>query len=181
MSAGVKTPPDVAAKIVALYRDGIEYDEITRQTNISLFGIQRVLKRAGIPCDRKHQRRQARKAVPTDDPAVYRLALPSGEFVLVDADIAEKMARYCWHMGNSGYARAKVKPGKHVILHRFIMGDPPSNGLMVDHINRDRLDNRRANLRWVTATENARNQDKEAAERKRQETLRLKRIQAVAQ
>lgn len=40
-------------------------------------------------------------------------------------------------------------------LHRLILDAP--RGLQVDHINRDRLDNRRSNLRLVTQAQNAQN------------------------
>ena len=37
------------------------------------------------------------------------------------------------------------------------MGDPPDSNLEVDHINHDRLDNRRENLRWTTRSQNVAN------------------------
>ena len=41
---------------------------------------------------------------------------------------------------------------KLIPMHREITAAP--NGLMVDHINHNGLDNRRANLRFATATQN---------------------------
>lgn len=56
----------------------------------------------------------------------------------------------------SGELRARTK-WTTLSLHRLLMGQPPANNMMVDHINRNTLDNRRENLRWATAVENARN------------------------
>lgn len=60
---------------------------------------------------------------------------------------------------NGGYRQLKID-GKSVLAHRFIWetanGSVP-NGLFVDHINGKRDDNRIANLRLVTAAQNAEN------------------------
>ena len=45
-----------------------------------------------------------------------------------------------------------------IALHRLVM-EPVPDGLVVDHINRDTLDNRKANLRIVTQQENTWNCD----------------------
>lgn len=42
---------------------------------------------------------------------------------------------------------------KHVKVHHLVMGKP-RKGLEVDHINRDKMDNRRENLRFVSRQEN---------------------------
>ena len=42
--------------------------------------------------------------------------------------------------------------GKTTLMHRLIMGSP--RGRQIDHINHDGLNNRRANLRVVTAQQN---------------------------
>lgn len=58
----------------------------------------------------------------------------------------------------NGYAvlRKKTKAGRvRLALHRLIMSAP--QGFEVDHINHNRLDNRKANLRLCTRSENSRN------------------------
>lgn len=42
-------------------------------------------------------------------------------------------------------------------MHRVVAGEPPC-GLEIDHINGNGLDNRRANLRFVTHAQNLANQ-----------------------
>ncbi|MCF7552215.1 HNH endonuclease [Pseudonocardia sp. WMMC193] len=45
-------------------------------------------------------------------------------------------------------------------LHQLIMGDPPREGLVIDHKDRDKLNNRRSNLRWATRSQNKANSGK---------------------
>jgi hypothetical protein len=59
---------------------------------------------------------------------------------------------YRWSLGSHGYAKS-TKLGS--TLHRFLMGTNAK--LEVDHINRDKLDNRRKNLRFVTPQANCLN------------------------
>jgi hypothetical protein len=81
-----------------------------------------------------------------------------GRVALVDEADLPVVAGYCWHVSAQGYAVASVGPRaarRRVVMHRLIC--PPPDGLEVDHINGDKLDNRRANLRAVTRAENAQN------------------------
>ena len=62
---------------------------------------------------------------------------------------------------NTGYMRLNLnrfKILKHrIIALQFIPNDDPETKIQIDHINRDKLDNRIENLRWVTAKENLQN------------------------
>lgn len=60
---------------------------------------------------------------------------------------------------SNNYLGIKFK-GKHYLVHRLIAETfilNPENKPEVDHINRNRGDNRIENLRWVTSSENKRN------------------------
>ncbi len=79
----------------------------------------------------------------------------SGKFALVDDEDYERVTRNAWHISQEGYVVAGVGPRKavkHVSIHRIILDAQP--GEVVDHINHDKLDNRRDNLRITTNKHN---------------------------
>lgn len=80
-------------------------------------------------------------------------------WALVDEADVPLIQDHIWRLHNAGYAHTWVDRGAHrgMGMHRLIMGLEHSDGLEVDHINGDRLDNRRSNLRVVTHAENAQN------------------------
>lgn len=77
----------------------------------------------------------------------------------VDADVAPELTRYRWHLHSAGYAARRATRSERnsyiLLMHRAVV-DPP-DGMEVDHINGDHLDNRRSNLRVATKAENAQN------------------------
>ena len=85
--------------------------------------------------------------------------------VQVDPDIAEWWEEYKFQdtkKPRKGFIATNGYPvfGKHQThLHHIVVGHPPK-GFMVDHINQDKLDNRRENLRITTRAVNAVNSDK---------------------
>ena len=71
-----------------------------------------------------------------------------------DAEDAEFVEAYPWCLTN-GYP-ATCFEGKTQYLHRLLLN--AQLGTIIDHINGDKLDARRCNLRFVTHAENLQNQ-----------------------
>ena len=78
------------------------------------------------------------------------IPLKRGSHALIDVDDFERVTALRWRVTPNGYALAS----NGLLMHRLVAGTPL--GSFTDHINRDRLDNRRKNLRICTSTENAR-------------------------
>lgn len=75
------------------------------------------------------------------------------DFALVDDEDFEYLNQWKWKKSN-GYAVRTTRNGKRwrtIKIHRLVISALPNT--IVDHINRNRLDNRRSNLRIVTASE----------------------------
>jgi len=81
---------------------------------------------------------------------------------LVDDEDYVIVNKYSWYMVKYGYAVTNVKKtdGKQIMLkmHKLVTGTVGSGiKVQVDHINNNKLDNRRANLRVCSPAENKRN------------------------
>jgi len=79
-------------------------------------------------------------------------------YTLIDLEDKEQ-ANYKWHKSTSGYAIRKIDNG-FLRLHREVFG--AEKGQYVDHINMDKLDNRKSNLRLATSAQNKANKSKQS-------------------
>lgn len=83
----------------------------------------------------------------------------TGNDVIVDIDDIERLNSLGkWHENDSGYAVRRVVIGgkkQTLRLHRLVINCP--EGMIVDHLNGNRLDCRKKNLRICTQKENANN------------------------
>jgi hypothetical protein len=79
-------------------------------------------------------------------------------WTLVDDADLEWLSQWTWRLADGYAKRGVLMAGRYrnIFLHQLLCQCPP--GKSPDHINGDRLDNRRANLRPATVAENTRNQ-----------------------
>jgi hypothetical protein len=95
---------------------------------------------------------------------MIEITLTRGKIALVDETDFELVSSVQWAFdpgtrSRNGYAKGQIGKGrkdrKTVYMHRLIIG--AKRGELVDHINRNSLDNRRCNLRFATPTQSSSN------------------------
>lgn len=88
-----------------------------------------------------------------------RIPLTQGFFAIVDDEDYERVSKFKWRaivQGKSVHAARMIwNKGKqlHIKMHRFILNAP--DGMFVDHINYNCLDNKRVNIRLCTPQESS--------------------------
>ena len=90
------------------------------------------------------------------------IPLTQGKFAIVDDGDYDWLTQWKWCY-DAGYAMRNIysKTGRILKpMHALIMETP--KGMDTDHINGDKLDNRRGNLRICTHAENMRNRGKQS-------------------
>jgi hypothetical protein len=74
---------------------------------------------------------------------------------LIDLDDIERVSKHKWYLiSSTGYIHCK---SANILLHRFIMN--PQDDMVVDHINHNKFDNRKSNLRACTQQQNSMNKN----------------------
>ena len=95
-----------------------------------------------------------------------RIPLTRGEFAIVDPEDYPRLAKHKWHLAKSPTGSYAVrwqrnpakKNRKRIWMHRHVIHIPRS--LLCDHVNCNSLDNRKANLRPATVSQNLCNRPK---------------------
>lgn len=89
-----------------------------------------------------------------------QIYLPGGYIATVDDEDYTFLSQYGWCLNNNKaknkYAVAFIKNQK-VEMHRLIMGCVKGDGKMIDHRDRNSLNNQKSNLRLCTNSENQKN------------------------
>jgi len=80
------------------------------------------------------------------------IPLLKGKFAKIDIEDVQLITQYWWTCSPLGYAMTNSRTSLTRYMHRVITNCP--NGMEVDHINQDRLDNRKANLRICDKVQN---------------------------
>ena len=84
------------------------------------------------------------------------ILLTKGKISLVDDEDYDWLNQWKWQFGGHRYAVRTTNHNKKIYMHRLIMYAP--QGIEVDHINGNELDNRKINLRLATRQQNQFNQ-----------------------
>lgn len=98
------------------------------------------------------------------------ISLSAGRVALVSAADFSCLSKWKWSYGRAGAHRKVPKgepgyPHRTILMHRQIMGLSFGDPCQVDHVNGDRLDNRRQNLRLATQRENSANMKRRGCNR----------------
>lgn len=91
-----------------------------------------------------------------------KIKLTQGKFALVDDDDFERLSQHKWHYaedakkGKPGYAKRRT-PGRGpwIWMHKEIIG--AGSNTQVDHIDGNKLNNSKSNLRKCSPTQNKQN------------------------
>ena len=78
-------------------------------------------------------------------------------YFLISTICLEKVIKHNWYVDSNGYPMTYT--GRSKTLHKNLLGKQ-QQGFVIDHINRNKLDNRLENLRVISAKENSYNRTK---------------------
>jgi hypothetical protein len=91
-----------------------------------------------------------------------QIKLTQNKYAIVDDEDFDLVNKYKWRFAGDGYALTNIYLGRvngkskclTFTMHSLFL-DVPTKGYVIDHINRNKLDNRRKNLRVASRSLNA--------------------------
>lgn len=89
-----------------------------------------------------------------DDYAEIELS-NTGNYAVIDLDDVDRVRYHKWYEKDDGYVSSVIN-GKSINLHTFLLGKNFEYE-MIDHKDRNRLNNKKSNLRYASRIENSRN------------------------
>lgn len=96
-------------------------------------------------------------------PIFDKTGIQIAEYLLDDDQVHLTAHRWCLVIVTHGGARVercqRDEDGRLILMHRAVMGCTHRDGILIDHVNRNVLDNHRANLRKATRSQNAQNRE----------------------
>jgi len=133
--------------------EGLSVKDFAGRLRVGVSTVEKAQARVGIHLG------HGRPPQPVQVEKGWLLELTNGGHALLDEEDAFEMAEWWWRLDSNGYAyRNEGTAGKncrYILMHRYLLEAQPSKA--VDHANRDKLDNRRCNLRFATAGQQADN------------------------
>ena len=140
-----KSTKPTYAQLGAIY--GVDQTSIWRT-------IQREAQRRGEPTGGMQNKRKPKSVVvyhPDAPEGVAYIQTSGGDMITVDVDMIPELSQYSWSVGGEGYATAySPKVFGTVYLHRLVV----PGAAILDHLNFNKLDCRKANLRPCTKAQN---------------------------
>lgn len=94
------------------------------------------------------------KRLPIVDDGFARVPLTRGKYAIIDLSDVETVKAYQWYFDGK-YASTNLPNRTKLRLHKLLTD--VDDGMVVDHISMDKLDNRRANLRECKPSDNNHN------------------------
>ena len=162
-------PHHTVARASQLRRSGLTRGEIAAELGVSERTIRRWLPDPLTPEQQGladlRRKTGGRQRVPRPDDEVGVLWVRHGEQwlkALVDEPDWHRLRHAAWGIASKGYVSGRYER-KRQYLHRVVCGLQPGqrwpdgSRIVIDHLNRDPLDNRRANLRICTQKDNCAN------------------------
>ena len=136
------------------YFSGMNINQISKKRNRDYATVKNCLVRNGIDISLNSRFSQNYLIMPFTDVAYISIKGKERTYCMIDKEDVDRCKNFgIWSLTKAGYV-ANCKSGKYI--HRFIMN--ASEGIEVDHINRNPLDNRKCNLRFATSSQQSFNQ-----------------------